>query len=406
MKVWVFNQFAGSPYNSSGAGERYHYVSKHLKRSHGVELTIFAASHNHLFLNQPKTTGPFTREVIDHVNYCWIRIPKYSPESAIGRFSSWFVFAFRLFFVRRYIGAYPEVIIVSSMSIFPIFAALYYRWRSTHVRKIILEIRDIWPLTLISLGKASRFNPLIVLLSLTEKFAYQYADSVISVLPYADRHIKTVVKREVEFHWIPNGIDVVEMGRTTDLAGQMPTLAAGKVIVTYSGAIGKANALDAFLDSFAYLKKPENFVYLIVGMGPELDRLKKKADACKSIIFHGKVMKDQVHGILLKSDILFVGWHDLDIYRFGVSANKYSDYMLARKPIVSSGNLAFDPVRAANCGQVVKAGDAKGIANAIEQIATMSEVERKSLGENGYSYLLRHNDMKVISEKFYDLLSS
>ena len=81
MNIWVFNQFAGSPYNSSGAGERYHFMAQQWMRNYHADVTIFSASYNHLFLNQPQISGALTVQYIDGVRYCWVKVPKYE----IGR---------------------------------------------------------------------------------------------------------------------------------------------------------------------------------------------------------------------------------------------------------------------------------------------------------------------------------
>jgi glycosyltransferase involved in cell wall biosynthesis len=407
MNVWVFNQFAGSPYNSSGAGERYHFIAKRLKQKYLLDVTIFAASYNHLFINQPRTSGAFTIEYLDGVRYCWVKVPPYSSESGVGRLVSWIIFMLRLFVIPKTIMPSPDCVIVSSMSMFPIYPALMRKLFSTKKKlKLIFEVRDIWPLTLIEMGGFSKWNPIIILLMFTEWIAYRWADTIVSVLPYAHQHIQSRVNRKVSVSWIPNGIELESFSeRSPNLPLIWSDLFENKIIVSYAGAVGKANALEYFLQAHSKLINPSNFLFLILGTGPELDQLKARFEN-DSIIFAGKVPKKEVHNILCRSHLLFIGWHKLSIYRFGVSANKYADYMLARKPIISSGDLMYDPVKEARCGEVVAPEDALKIAEAIDRLAAMSVEQQVSIGENGYQYLLKNNSMEVISEKFYTLLRS
>jgi len=44
-----------------------------------------------------------------------------------------------------------------------------------------------------------------------------------------------------------------------------------KIVVTYAGAVGKANALEYFLSSHEFLNEPTKFMYLILGAGSELN---------------------------------------------------------------------------------------------------------------------------------------
>lgn len=300
----------------------------------------------------------------------------------------------------------PNALIVSSMSMFPIYPAIFYRRKFKQLNKLIFEVRDIWPLTLIELGGISRFNPMILIMNATEWIAYKYADILISVLPNADKHIQKKIKSDKPVHWIPNGIDPDTFIDET-LSPEIRSVFNGDQFkIVYAGAVGKANALEPFLDAYSRLQDPGRFKFIVIGSGPELINLKTRYNNIENIVFCGKIPKKQVLQALKLSDVLFIGWHNLSIYRFGVSANKYCDYMLAAKPIVSSGNLAFDPVRDAECGVVVDAENPVQIANAIEEMESLSVHERSKLGLNGYHYLIRNNTITVLASKYLKLLKA
>ena len=100
----------------------------------------------------------------------------------------------------------PDVIIVSSASPLPIWKA--YLWSKRFNSKLIFEVRDIWPLSLMELGQIKKYNPLIILLQITENFAYKVSDYVVSVLPKAFEHMKHHGLEKQRFKYIPNGINL------------------------------------------------------------------------------------------------------------------------------------------------------------------------------------------------------
>ena len=51
------------------------------------------------------------------------------------------------------------------------------------------------------------------------------------------------------------------------------------------------------------------------------------------------VSKREVVDLLDHFDVLILSWHDISLYRFGVSANKIFDYMYSGKPIIMAGNI-------------------------------------------------------------------
>ena len=147
----------------------------------------------------------------------------------------------------------PDVVIVSSMPIFPILSGYYLKKKFG--AKLLFEIRDIWPLTLEQLDNKSKNHPAVRFIGWFEKFGYRKADTIVSLLPYAHEHIESVAGKAVNFQYIPNGIDPKEVGYEkipTDLENQIPT---DKFIIGYAGTISITNALDIF---FECAKKLQN----------------------------------------------------------------------------------------------------------------------------------------------------
>ena len=84
------------------------------------KVTLFSSSYSHLFVNYPKVTGLFTEETIDGINYIWVKSSKYKGSKSIGRVLSMLMFMLKLFLFNFFKRERPDVIIVSSLSLFPI----------------------------------------------------------------------------------------------------------------------------------------------------------------------------------------------------------------------------------------------------------------------------------------------
>ena len=135
MKIWIVNYFAGSP--SSGWGERHFYLSNEwLKAGHTV--TIVSSTYNHMFSHFGGESSQFNFEEIEGRLFCWIKTPKYNPKS-VTRFWAMIVFALKAYFVPAARAGKPEIIIVSSMPIFPVLTGWLLK-RKYRARKFIFEI--------------------------------------------------------------------------------------------------------------------------------------------------------------------------------------------------------------------------------------------------------------------------
>ncbi len=398
MNLWVINQFAASRKYSTGAGERHFYLAQEYLNKN-IETTIFSGSYNHLFQNYPKFKGRSLLEIEEGIRFCWVKVPKYKPESAIGRILSWFWFTFNLFFIRKTNLPTPAIILVSSMSMFPILYALFYKINNPSV-KLIFEIRDIWPLTLLEMGTVSRFNPVVVFMKIVEKAAYRYSNLIVSVLPMAYKHINKVAKREVDFTWIPNGISL-KLETENKLPDSLKHLfPKDKFVITYAGAIGPANAMEFFAEAIEKLENESKYHINIIGEGPEknkiMDRLKEKS----FVHFIKRIKKEEVQAYLKKSDLLYIGWRNKSLYKYGVAANKYNDYMLAKKPILSSSSFPNDIVSLANCGKVVASESPVAIKQGIEYFYNLHNNEITKLGNNGYEYLMNNRLYKILANQY------
>lgn len=394
--ILVINQYASTPSYSSGAGERHFFLAAHLIKRH-IYSNIVAGSYNHLFINYPITKKLFTQEQIKGGRIIWVKQLRYKNKySKIGRVFSWFDFLFKLFLFSDLSTKKPDIIIVSSMSLWPM---LYARWLKKRLKiPLILEVRDLWPLTIIQEGNYSRFNPFILAFGIFEKLSYRYADSIISLLPNFSKHLSTLLPNLNKKVWyIPNAIEPDFTYINEEKTNIRPS---HNFTIAYTGAIGIANAMDCFVESAVLLKDYPNIMFLIVGDGSEKDKLVTKANGLSNIEFKPKIQKGAVLQLLSQVDACFISWQNYEMYNYGVSANKYNDYMLAAKPIISASNIPDDPVVMANCGIQVESGNSHAIADAILKLFYMRKTEREALGKNGYNYVLQNNTYEVIAKKY------
>lgn len=351
----------------------------------------------------PETKKLFTKEIVEGIEFNWIKLRNYGTGKSIGRIFSMFEFAIKVLWIRS--ESLPDIIITPSVSMLPVWSIFFLkkvRWKNKP--KVIFEIRDIWPLTLILLGKKSRGNLFIRLLSLTEKFAYHKADYIISTLHMCQQHIDTITKSNYRFKWIDNGINIPESSATLpdDIKALIPT---NKFLVGYTGALGIANAMDSFIDAAKILQKNTSLHFVIVGDGYEKKSLMDMSRNMTNITFIPKVNKNIIPPILSLFDVLYFSFQNApDLYKFGVSANKTYEYMLSAKPIIlSCVDMDYNIIKDANCGLVIRPESPELIVEAINELYAMTEDQRMALGENGRKYILENNTFDILADKLIDV---
>jgi glycosyltransferase involved in cell wall biosynthesis len=396
--VWIINQFAGK--SDSGWGERHYFFSKYWIEA-GYKVYIISGSYNHVFNKLPDAPEMYNFEKTDAAEFCWVKTPVYNPKSGM-RFWSFLVFAWRVMFLPVSKMGKPDYIVVSSMPIFPVLSGHLLK-RKYKAKKLIFEIRDIWPLTLNLLGNISKYHPLSLFIGWFEKFGYKKADEVVSLLPNAKEHIDEIAKAGHKFKYIPNGLDTSVLVNEPLPEDVISVIPKNKFVIGYTGTIGLANALEYFVDAAGILKDRTEFYFVIVGEGYLKDELIAKSKDFGNIVFLNKIRKNQVQSMIQHFDLCFVGRNDTPLFKHGVSANKYFDYMLAGKPILDSNNFIKDPVELSGCGLIVKPDSAQAIADGILQLHNLSAEERAAMGEKGKVFVSENHNIRHLASLYIDL---
>ena len=398
--IWVLNQTAGKI--DSGWGERHYFLSKTWVDK-GYDVKIISGSYNHLFSDQPEVgSKKFTIEPIENgIDFCWVNTPKYSG-TGFAKFYSNLVYTLKVLFLKEKQLGRPHVIIVSSMPIFPIISALYLK-KKFSAQKLIVEIRDLWPLTPIYLKGYSRNHPLVKILGWFEKLAYKKSDAIVSLLPNADGYINSISKNEDKFVYIPNGINKNLIGNDALSKSVQELIPKKKFIIGYAGTIGMANAMEVLVDTAIRMKDNANIHFVVVGDGLSKEVLVRKSKKTNNITFIPKIKKSQVQSMISNFDVCYISRFASPLYKHGVSYNKYFDYMLAKKPILESSEYIKDQVELSGCGVIVPPNDIVALETAILELFQMSKDQLNTMGQKGYDYMIKYHDYEYLGKKYIEL---
>lgn len=403
MNILLINHYAGSIHH--GMEYRPYYLAREWVRM-GHTVTIAAASVSHVRNIPPAIHGFVTEEMIDNLQYLWFKTPAYDGNG-FSRAINIFAFVVQLLLHRTWIvrTVMPDVVIASSTYPLDIVAARAIARRS-HAR-LVFEVHDLWPLSPIELGGMSRRHPFIILMQWAENLAYRTADIVISMLPKTMEHMQQHGMRPEKFVYVPNGVDVAEW---QDKPGSIPDehrhafsvlKAKGHFLVGYAGAHGLANVLDHFIDA-AYQLQEHPVTFVLIGQGPEKDKLMQKALSRKqtNVVFLPPVEKKAMPVVLQEMDALYIGLKGDPLFRFGVSPNKLMDYLMSAKPVIYAVQSGNDMVADSGCGLSIPPENPQEIVQATLKLMRLSKEDRIEMGQKGKAYILANHDYWVLAKKF------
>lgn len=370
MKILYVAQWAGSP--QFGMVYGHYYLASHWARQ-GHDVTVLSASYSHTRFNQPTSCGD---QVVDGIRYSWVPVNKYRATSAVGRLLSIFQFTWRTMFYRE---RDFDVVICSSHHPFAIFPSRRIAARSK--AKLVFEIRDLWPESLIQLGGVSRLNPIVVLMSMAERFSLSIADLIVSTLPSLNVYLEEKGFRDKVWLYIPNSAlkkpkvdeDAVDDFGASPALSEFLSAATDRNVfnVVYCGNIGLANNLDSLIKA-ASLMQGSNCCVHIFGDGPERERLLSGLGSTSTLKFYGRVSLEDIQKILTVADLGYISYPNYPIYRYGISPTKINDYTMAGLPVVFAAD--FDLGELEHLPFIIKVSDQENeIADLIAKLSQTSE---------------------------------
>lgn len=394
--IWIISKYASPA--KYGFEARLFALAREMKEL-GRTPVIVSSDSNHL-ARFPPMPATYNRDEIDDVEVWWIRTLKYARTGSLRRVLSWIDFEIKLFFMPKQKLPKPDVILVSSLSLLTVLNGVWLRRR--HGGKLIFEVRDIWPLTMVEEGGFSKSNPLVMALAWIERFGYRSADLIVGTMPNLKAHVARVTGEELPCVCVPFGFDPKFFQHSEELPPDRldEHMLAGKFVVGYAGSIGVTNALETIMSCARSMAADERFFFLFVGEGDSRDRFLAETRDLKNVAFVPRVERRQLQSLLRRCDLLYFAVYDSPVWHYGMSLNKLIDYMMAAKPILASYSGYPSMLDEASCGEFVPAGDPVALREALLRFVESPPAEVAAMGLAGREWLVANRRWEVLAEDY------
>jgi glycosyltransferase involved in cell wall biosynthesis len=402
MNIWIINKYASS-LNEGFESRPFALAREFTKKGH--YCSIISSDSNHFGI-YPKYKRIYNVHQNFNLFVLRIRTFKYKKTASLRRIVSWIDFEIKLLFAPLNKLPYPDIIIVSSLSLLTILNGI--RLKKLYNSKLIFEIRDIWPLTMIVEGGYSKCHPVVLFLAWVEKRGYAKSDMVVGTMPNLSKYVsKRLGALKTRCECVPFGFDpdffLLNTSNSTGfrMAYNIPT---GKFIVGYAGSIGLSNGLDAMIDCIIKMQSDERFLFLFLGDGACRLEYAEQTRRLPNVIFLPKVEREEVSSFLSLCDLLYFSSLKSEVWEYGWSPNKLIDYMMAGKPVLASYSGFQSMINEAESGFFIEAENPEEINKALNRIIDMPKHKLKEMGSKGRSWLVNNRNWDVIAEQYLTLM--
>ncbi len=402
MKIWLISQYSNHISVGKTTSRQFELAKAWVNSGHQVSL--FTSNFSY-FKRVPKFKGFYKNEIKEGIKIQWIKVNQYKKVMSIARVLSWFIFEYRMILASKKKYSKPNCILVSSLSIFSIISGIYYKKK--YRSKLIFEVRDIWPLSVIDIGGFSPSHPFIKLVAYIEKLAYKKADFLSATMPNAKEHMDSIAEeaKSKPFKCIPHGFSLEKL-KKTDSACPEFYLPRDKFIIGYAGSMGNANAVKILLEAVSLLPDIERLHIALFGDGEKREVLEEEFKDDPRIKFYGYINQLKLLPMLKQTDLLFDGVERAKLYDYGLSRNKWIDYMLAAKPMLVSFSGYQSTVNEAGCGWFVPAGNVNLLKDKIVEVMDISPKELKRIGEKGRAFVLKNRTYEKLAQNYLSIFKS
>lgn len=392
------------PEVNAPASRTHEHCKQWVKDGHEVTVVTCAPNHPRGTVYEGYRNKLFHRDEKDGIKV--IRLWTYvtANEGFVKRTLNYVSYMVAVMFATPFLPK-ADVVISTSPQFFNGLAG-YFVSRTKRI-PWVLEIRDLWPESILVVG-AIKNKAIIRFLEFLEMFAYRKAERIV---PVTDSFKRYMVGKGIA----PDKIVVVKNGVDLDFYQAVPVDnplsrelgLKGKFVASYFGTHGMAHHLETILEAAQELKAQRDIVFLMVGDGADKARLAAMREemGLENVMMIGQQSKDKMPLLWGLSNVSLVLLKKSDLFK-SVIPSKIFESMAMQKPIILGvEGESREIIEAADSGRCIEPENGKQLAEQVMALYANAALCAK-LGANGRKHVAEHFDRTVLARRYESLMQS
>jgi len=376
-------------------------LSEHARiwRAAGHEVTVVTCAPNHPAgqLYPGYRNRLWQEETIDGIRV--IRLWTYlaANEGFLPRIANYLSYLFSLLF---WMWRLPRADMVMSTSP-QFFCGLAGWFLKRRKRPWVLEIRDLWPESIVTVGAMKR-GAAIRAIEKVEAFAYRKADLVVSVTDGFVPHIRAR-RPKGPIAVIKNGVDLSHFASDPAAADAFRAEhgLTGKFVASYVGTHGMAHGLQAVIEAAERLRHRDDIAFLMVGGGAERETIKTMRDAkgLTNIVMLGQLPKAAMPAVWGASDAALVLLKRVDTFKTVIPSKMFEAMALGVPMVMGVEGEAKALMDEADAGIAITPEDDAELAAAIERLADDRDLGKR-IGASAQAFVRAQFDREKLAHAY------
>ena len=413
MHIWIMDHYSSEP-KYGGISRQYDFAKEFSRR--GIQVTVIASAFSHFSHSYISDEKCMFSKIDDNAQYVYLKTTKYDKNGGLARIwnmvsflkSAWSYYKI----IERQVGK-PDVVV--GCSIHPLTWLVSKYIAKKYNAKFIVEVRDLWPANQIEDEGMSPYHPFAILLGMLEKWAYRKADKIIYSMSKGDKYICDILRipREKAI-WIGQPMDCERFDenakRYLELDQDIRDFIGDSFVCVFTGYYMDYEGVHEMIQAAKIIRGkglPIKFVFVGSGAEKEQMELTVKENELNNVLVYGRISKELVPALLQRADVCLAHLAVRDnpnSYRYDASKNKVNEYLYSNSCVIYGTHVKQQIVETSGAGYTIEPFNATAFADKIEKVYYKTPEQRLRYGENGKAYILQHNTVEKLVDKYIALL--
>ena len=277
------------------------------------------------------------------------------------------------------------------------------------LKKVLLYtwVLDLWPESLSAAGGISNKH-ILGFFDWFVKKEYKWSDKILTSSKSFDQSIRTYGDYKGKIVYYPQWSDGSPSTPFLPPNYSLPEILSGFKVM-FAGAVGEAQGMECNMQATLLTKERKDIKWVIVGDGrrlPWVQQFVKEHGLEETVLTLGRYPSETMPLFFEKADVMLVSLTDSPLFNLYAPA-KISSYMASGRPIIACLNgEGAEVVKAAECGWLVAAGDAEGLAKLVIRLADENKETWNAKGACGLKFYKENFDKEKCLSNLDDIVFS
>ena len=298
-----------------------------------------------------------------------------------------------------------DYIVVSSPQFLPVISGFILS--KIKFTPFILEIRDLWPESIVELGSIRKESLIIKILNKIARYIYEKSDLIVVVTNSFKEYLLKINIDENKIVVIQNGFNfdkTLSPNKTTQMIRKEYNIDKNKFIVSYIGTIGMSHGLEIIIQAAELLN---DVLFLVIGEGSEKESLKKikEQKKIKNVLFIDTINWQEIVNINQIVDANLIHLRNLALFKT-VIPSKIFESMALKKPILAGViGESIEIIIKSNSGLKIIPENPNSLVENILHLRSNPEMSER-MGNNGFNLVKKKYNRKVLAHQMIQTIDT